>query len=229
MSSDQPFCQVVLFKATEATTADPSRFKALREEIHELAYVHSRPAIRERAADIDCTLHSRADDLEDGGYWGHAVERPNQFYWILCEWPRVYCFLTPRPTSCDRLSPVAVWKSHERHERIRSSKEMLALAAKFDTLIEERTALVYVNFKRPVRPILESPVTEVVHVDVREDVDYTKVDRETRVVVDMQLARGLKGYRGSTWGYTPENGGEGIYIGGWDSIEVRWPSSLSYR
>ena len=97
---------------------------------------------------------------------------------------------------------------------------MQPVVAQLNSIVEERTALLKIDFLFPVRPVLECPVTEMSFVRFREGCAYTDIERRTREIASVVSTRHIKGFRAHTWGTTPEQNGEAIYIGGWDSIEV---------
>lgn len=72
-----------------------------------------------------------------------------------------------------------------------------------------------------MRELLRAPVVEVSHYRLKPSVTIAESDAQCQAVSDALVARNTKGLHGFSWALTEERGGEGLFIGGWDSIAVR--------
>jgi hypothetical protein len=149
------------------------------------------------------------------------VNRPNEFYWLLCEFYLIIIRCEPdRPRR-------TVWQSYAHGAAIKADPS-------YPTFIQDREALatapvyeVHVPLPGDPQRTVEAPVTEVEFYKTDDkDVDpdakrMVETQEMIRHVIWRAKSFQIQGYVANVSGIAIENGSRGISLTGWRSIEVR--------
>ncbi|VDC03198.1 unnamed protein product [Peniophora sp. CBMAI 1063] len=142
--------------------------------------------------------------VPNGHFWGRGVERPNRFYWIVFFKSDAtllqYIEHSARPSFRDRI--------------LKMASDLIVF---------------YGLHTRPnMRALLLAPVVEVTHYSLKPPYTTAESDAQCQIVSDAMMVRKTKGLHGFSWTLTEERGGEGVFIGGWDSTQDR-EASVDYE
>ncbi|KZV75319.1 hypothetical protein PENSPDRAFT_681271 [Peniophora sp. CONT] len=142
--------------------------------------------------------------VPDGHFWGRGVERPNRFFWIV--------FFK---------SDASLSEYFEDGSRPAFRDRILEMTS--DPIIFHG-----LHTRPNMRELLKAPVVEVSHFRLKPSGTVAESAVQCQIVSDALIARKTKGLHGFSWALTEERGGEGVYIGGWDSITDR-EASINYE
>ncbi|KAI0034746.1 hypothetical protein K488DRAFT_68918 [Vararia minispora EC-137] len=132
---------------------------------------------------------------QHGQFWGRAIERPKKFFWV------IYFH------DADAL---VLFKSHPDNGVFRARCALVGA----DHLALYRPALAY-----PLLPLVTAPITTFNYFRLKAEWELAPVENLVVACNGLLASRKLPGYYGYTWVIPDERGGEGLLIGGWETIE----------
>ncbi|KAH9069665.1 hypothetical protein EDB83DRAFT_2314341 [Lactarius deliciosus] len=174
MAPEDPIVEVIQFVSTHQCLADPSLLQALRNIVQ---------GWQEKGL--------------KGQYWGATIEKPNNIYWVLCEFTG--------PVFAYNRDKVAVWQS-------RAHAAAFAADPLYPEFVQRRQSLA-------TTPLcVEAPVTAV---DIYKAFGTCTEETHQMAHNAIRHIRSLQpqGFTGSSHGVTHEDPSVGVYVAGWNSVE----------
>ncbi|KAH9021705.1 hypothetical protein EDB83DRAFT_2527703 [Lactarius deliciosus] len=188
MTHEDPIVEVIQFVSTEQCLANPSLFQALRDIVQ---------GWQEKGL--------------KGQYWGATVVKPNNIYWVLCEFTGL--------VFASNHNKVAVWQS-------RAHAAAFAADPLYPEFVQRRQSLA----TTPVRDLcaslsgnpqlcVEAPIT-VVDIFKAHEARIEKMHETLHSTAHHLWLLQPRGFTGSSsLGVAHEDPSVGIYFGGWNSVE----------
>ncbi|KAH9017798.1 hypothetical protein EDB84DRAFT_1679464 [Lactarius hengduanensis] len=186
MAHEDSIVEVIQFVSTEQCLANPSLFQALRDIVQ---------GWQEKGL--------------NGQYWGATVVKPNNIYWVLCEFTGL--------VFASNHNKVAVWQS-------RAHAAAFAADPLYPEFVQRRQSLATTPVRDLYAPLsgnaqlcVEAPITEV---DVYK-VHVAHIEEHEIGHSAMHLIQSLQpqGFTGSSYGVVHEDPSIGVYFAGWNSVE----------
>ncbi|KAH9162053.1 hypothetical protein EDB89DRAFT_2027606 [Lactarius sanguifluus] len=187
MAHEDPIVEVIQFVSTDQCLADPSLFQALRNIVQ---------GWQEKGL--------------KGQYWGATMEKPNNIYWVLCEFTG--------PVFAFNHDKVAVWQSRAQAAAFAADPLYPEFVQRHQSLATTPVRDLHVPLSGTPQLCVEAPVTEV---DIYKAHGARIEETHEMAHSGMRHLRSLQpqGFTGSSYGVTHEDPSVGVYIAGWKSVE----------
>jgi hypothetical protein len=152
-----------------------------------------------------------------GQYWGTVEGKPDNTYWIICEFTRP----SPRVRRLTSSLPSEVWQSRAHAAAFAADPSYPEFVHRRESLATSPVRDIHVPVSGAPQPCIEAPVTAV-DIYITHDTNKEKAHEVAHTTIN--LLRSLKptGFHGSSYGVTLEDPTVGLYIAGWNTVQVRF-------